>query len=728
MKKLLFGLILIATSLLIGCTTDDVIMFGSIYGTVTNSKTGEPVQNAEIILSPGNLTTVSGSNGHFEFNNLDAGQYKLGIEAEGYEYNSRQVSVVPGEKIMCDFIITPKTVIQNLIIDPTNLVFGTTQTQLSVSITNAGTKETEWSFDLGNNNWLSVTPKSGRIAVNKTQTAIFTVDRKLITEDKTTVINLSAFGNSYPISIQCSAVKTKGELVVEPSSIDFGSESTEIDMKIRNIGNGALKWSISNIKSDALSASATSGSLEPNANVVVTIKLDRSKLAENLATSFVVSDGTTEKSIPVTATYIAPKGEMKITSTILDFGETVSELPLKIENIGNAPLKWNIMGLTGNYLALSSTSGEIPADGNVIIQVKLNRANMPDNLNTTFIVSDGVKQETITVKAATAKPVMSISPISLDFGETTESLKFTISNTGNAELNWAIKDISSTLTSVSPMSGNIPANGYKEVTVTLNRAVMSGDLTAYITVSGGNKEEKVSITAKQASPMSSIVVSSGLTAYYTFDSDFNDLTGNGYNGFGVNDPSFVDGITENTKAVKFTSVKNDYVQITHGVGDSKSMTIAFWGKDFSDGNIFYILNSNNKAIASLALSGNSLKYVTGEYKNYHGYNQALSFSHPTITDNKWHHIAIRVTTELDTSNMVYYLTKTSLFIDGSLVDIIYTGDMDDVGKGRKLIIGGKYQYNNQSRPATNMTIDNFRIYNTTQLKDDEIKTIYNAKQ
>ena len=168
MKKLFFGLILLMTSLFIGCTTDDVVLFGSIYGTVTNSKTGEPVQNAEIILSPGNFTTVSGSNGHFEFGNLDAGQYKLGIEAEGFEYNSRQVNVVPGEKVMCDFIITPKTVTQNLIIDPTNLVFGTTQTQLSISITNAGTKETEWSLDLGNSNWLSATPKSGRIDVNKT--------------------------------------------------------------------------------------------------------------------------------------------------------------------------------------------------------------------------------------------------------------------------------------------------------------------------------------------------------------------------------------------------------------------------------------------------------------------------------------------------------------------------------------------------------------------------------
>lgn len=723
MKKLFFGLILLMTSLFTGCTTDDVVLFGSIYGTVTNSKTGEPVQNAEIILSPGNFTTVSGSNGHFEFGNLDAGQYKLGIEAEGFEYNSRQVNVVPGEKVMCDFIITPKTVTQNLIIDPTNLVFGTTQTQLSISITNAGTKETEWSLDLGNSNWLSATPKSGRIDVNKTQSVIFTVDREFVTEDKSTVVNLSAFGNSYPISIQCSAVKTKGVLVVEPTSIDFGDEATEVDLTIKNIGNGSLKWNISNIKSEALSASATSGALEPGANTVVTMKLDRDKLSGNLATSFVVSDGSTEKSIPVTATYVEPKGEMKIATTTLDFGETTSELPLKIENIGNATLKWNITGLSGNYIVLSSTSGEIPANGNTIVQVKLNRANMPDNLNTTFVVSDGIKQETITIKAATAKPVLSVSPISLDFGETTESLKFTISNTGNAELNWSIRDISSTLISVSPMSGSIPANGYKEVTVALDRTTMTGDLTASVIVSGGNKEETVSIVAKKAGPLSNIVAASGLTAYYAFDSNFNDVTENGNNGFGINDPTFVDGVTEGSQAVKLSVSNNSSVRIPRAIGDSKNLTISFWGKDFSDGNIFCVLNNENRAVSSLSLSNSSLKYISGLYYNLYHYNSSQCFSHPTITDSKWHHIALVITEPSNSSTVT-----AKLYIDGNLVDQVNTGEGTDIGKGTKFIIGGSYQYNTQYRPGTNMTIDNFRIYNSSQLKDEDIRAIYNAKQ
>ena len=63
------------------CSEEEVSVFGNIYGTITDSKSGEPVRNAEVIISPGNKTTVSGSDGHFEFNNLEAGQYKIGVNA-----------------------------------------------------------------------------------------------------------------------------------------------------------------------------------------------------------------------------------------------------------------------------------------------------------------------------------------------------------------------------------------------------------------------------------------------------------------------------------------------------------------------------------------------------------------------------------------------------------------------------------------------------------------------
>lgn len=242
------------------CTTDEVVsVYGDVYGTITDAKTGNPVYNAEVILSPGNMTTVSGSNGHYEFKSLDAGQYKIGIEADGYEYNSRQVTIMPGENVVCDFILTPVPQVQKLKIEPSSLDFGTTQAEMAVIITNEGTVETDWSINFGNNNWVSAAPKAGRIAPGKTQSIVFAVNRDLLPEQKSIIVNLSAFGNSYPISVSCSPKQTKGELVLESASIDFGEDSSEQTLKLKNIGDGSLTWTISNISVECLIASDTTG-------------------------------------------------------------------------------------------------------------------------------------------------------------------------------------------------------------------------------------------------------------------------------------------------------------------------------------------------------------------------------------------------------------------------------------------------------------------------------------
>lgn len=80
----------------ISCTSPVVNVFGSIYGIITDAQTGEPVRAASVILSPGNITTVTGSDGHYEFVDLEAGQYKLQVTAPGYLVNTRQITAMAG--------------------------------------------------------------------------------------------------------------------------------------------------------------------------------------------------------------------------------------------------------------------------------------------------------------------------------------------------------------------------------------------------------------------------------------------------------------------------------------------------------------------------------------------------------------------------------------------------------------------------------------------------------
>lgn len=67
MKKLFYIFPLLALLLMTACEEELPETMGGIYGIVSNLETGEPVRGASVILSPGNQTTVTGYDGHFEF-------------------------------------------------------------------------------------------------------------------------------------------------------------------------------------------------------------------------------------------------------------------------------------------------------------------------------------------------------------------------------------------------------------------------------------------------------------------------------------------------------------------------------------------------------------------------------------------------------------------------------------------------------------------------------------
>ena len=302
MKRILFFISVLCVAFLWqGC--EEKVVFGSIYGVVTDRSTGEPIRNAEVTLSPSNKTAIIGSSGTFEFINLEPGQYSVSVEAKDYQYNNKMVTVVAGESATCDFHLDKIKVEQELEISPSSLNFGAIQEQMSVTITNKGTEATSWSLDLGNNKWLSVTPISGRIDAKKTQTIVFKVDRSLLAKDETAVVSLSAFGNSYPLTISCAIKQNKGILNVAPTVLNFGEEATEMSFIVKNIGDASLSWYIRDLYSLDLTLSEESGDLEPGASKIVKVLLDREWMTKDLSTSFIVSDGSTDQEIKVLAKY-----------------------------------------------------------------------------------------------------------------------------------------------------------------------------------------------------------------------------------------------------------------------------------------------------------------------------------------------------------------------------------------------------------------------------------------
>ncbi|OQX77564.1 MAG: hypothetical protein B6D61_06930, partial [Bacteroidetes bacterium 4484_249] len=92
MNKLLFILFLIFNSLLLSGQKNT-----SVSGTVNDSKTINPIENAEIIIKETNKGTISDASGYFEINNIVPGKYNIVVKYLGYKDLNKKINLKPEE-------------------------------------------------------------------------------------------------------------------------------------------------------------------------------------------------------------------------------------------------------------------------------------------------------------------------------------------------------------------------------------------------------------------------------------------------------------------------------------------------------------------------------------------------------------------------------------------------------------------------------------------------------
>lgn len=107
MKKILL-LCLMALPLFLSCTKEENDSFGTLYGVVSDVKTGSPLDNVTVTLSPGGTTKLTGSDGQFEFAELTPQQYTITVQKAGYHANRKTLSAVVGEKTQANITMTPE--------------------------------------------------------------------------------------------------------------------------------------------------------------------------------------------------------------------------------------------------------------------------------------------------------------------------------------------------------------------------------------------------------------------------------------------------------------------------------------------------------------------------------------------------------------------------------------------------------------------------------------------
>lgn len=107
MKKLLLWAMVLGSILLGACTSEDDSKNepGSIYGIVTELGTSEPMKAIGVELYKAGsllLKTVTFDDGHYEFTELESGNYQLKIVADGYQQSEYNVVVESGRQARAD--------------------------------------------------------------------------------------------------------------------------------------------------------------------------------------------------------------------------------------------------------------------------------------------------------------------------------------------------------------------------------------------------------------------------------------------------------------------------------------------------------------------------------------------------------------------------------------------------------------------------------------------------
>lgn len=202
----LAGCFLLFGGMLHSCAKDEVETMGTIYGIVNDSDNGEPVQDAHVSLTPYGKTINTGSDGSYEFQEMEPGQYTIQISKSGYKTNTKRISVVAGEKASGDMVLQWGT--SRIKLNIASLNFGGQSTSKTFVIRNISTSGASVSWSVTKSSpapWLSVSPSSGSTAYGKESTVVVNVDREQITKDETAILLVEAEGES--LSVEVSVLK-----------------------------------------------------------------------------------------------------------------------------------------------------------------------------------------------------------------------------------------------------------------------------------------------------------------------------------------------------------------------------------------------------------------------------------------------------------------------------------------------------------------------------------------
>ena len=468
MKKLFYAIFPLAALLLLTtCEEELPNTMGNIYGIVGDMETGDPIRGASVTLSPGNRSTVTGSDGHFEFLNLEAAQYKIQVSANGYVTNSRQITVLSGTSTSGDIMLRQTTA--QMFVSADKLDFGSNEKSLSFDVVTKGDRQVEWTIK-ENIDWLSCSPEKGKIT-NSSSSVVVTIDRKGLPDGiYKDVIVVSTTDEKMPDkTVHVEMTVNRNVLKVEPVELDFGVNETTLPLVLKNTGAEKLAYTVES-SSEWLTPSKKTGSINAEGSENFSVSISREGLAAATYTG-TLNFAFNGISLAVPVKMTVEPATMAVSTEKLLFTADETTLSFDITTSGANPLEWYIKEDIA-WLSCLPDNGKM-TNSSASVVVTVNRDGLEDGTYKEVLVvsskDEKVGDKAIVVEMMVHKNKLQVIPSELDFGGEDTTLPVTLKNTGTGTLKYTVSSSNSWL---------VPSKTSGEVTTTdrINAIVSRQDL------------------------------------------------------------------------------------------------------------------------------------------------------------------------------------------------------------------------------------------------------------
>lgn len=224
---------------LFGCNKEP----GSIYGVVTDAATGEPVDNANVLLQPIGKSMLTGSAGGYEFLDVPVGTYYLNVTKEGYSDCVDQFKIVVNSgmqtqrDVQIEKLPSSLHLFDNESQEISELDFGANEEVKTFNIFNGGNRTINYAITK-TANWIeSIEQPNGTVDVGATCPVIVKINRRSLAagDNSTSLIITSSVDGGKELRVKA---RKNGESPTVNVSNVLSIDSTTYRIKCEVLTDG----------------------------------------------------------------------------------------------------------------------------------------------------------------------------------------------------------------------------------------------------------------------------------------------------------------------------------------------------------------------------------------------------------------------------------------------------------------------------------------------------------